>query len=106
MSDVTPILPTTINGCDASGPTSARPKSPDVGQPYWDTDTATMVIWDGSEWTVLNCKCKCKDCDKCEGPIVPPVPVAPPAPAPEPAPTEEPAPNPPATPTISDMPTS
>lgn len=100
MSEVTPILPTTINGCDASGPTAARPKSPDVGQPYWDTDTATMVIWNGSEWAVVNCKGKCKDCDKCETPSVQPAPV------PEPAPVEEPAPNPPATPTIIDMPTS
>lgn len=94
MSEVTPILPTTINGCDASGPTSARPKSPDVGQVYWDTDCSCMVIWNGSDWAVLNCKGKCRDCDKCETPSVPPAPV------------EEPAPNPPATPTISDMPTS
>lgn len=100
MSDVTPILPTTINGCDASGPTSARPSSPDVGQVYWDTDCSCMVIWNGSDWAVLNCKGTCKDCDKCETPADPP------APAPEPVPVEEPAPNPPATPTISDMPTS
>lgn len=101
MSEViTPILPTIIDGRDTSGPSNEKPRNPDKGQLYWDTDTNTMLIFDGSDWAVLNCKGKCKDCDKCETPSVPP------APAPEPAPVEEPAPNPPATPTISDMPTS
>lgn len=43
-------LPSTINGCDSSGPTAERPKSPDAGQPYWDTDTGSLFVFDDGEW--------------------------------------------------------
>ena len=33
-----------------SGGTDDRPSEPNVGEPFWDTDLDSLVVWDGSSW--------------------------------------------------------
>lgn len=90
MSDLIPILPSTINGCDSSGPTAARPKSPDRGQVYYDQEACALLIYDGAGWIEANCKGSCGDCKTkpCQEPQDP-APPATPTLEDEPAPTAE-----------------
>lgn len=58
-----PILPSTINGCDSSGCSAERPKNPDAGQPYFDTDELALMLFDGEKWVKANCDGKCSLCE-------------------------------------------
>ena len=37
-----------------SGSTADRPKTPSLGDLFWDTDLEQLVVWDGSVWEPIN----------------------------------------------------
>lgn len=39
-----------LHGHDMSGTTAKRPANAEAGQPYYDTDTGTMLMYTGSKW--------------------------------------------------------
>lgn len=48
------LLPPVFNGHDTSGPTVARPRNCEVGQPYWDENLNQLFVWCGCSWKLAN----------------------------------------------------